>query len=121
VQYTAPIACPVPVVATSTTSVSWSIRSIHARPRLQLKVTVGRTVRRAAKILTGTEVARASILKVYGDLDEDKVVVVPYAAASEFRPVAREAAVAAVEKRHSLQDRSSCRWGISSRARITSG
>jgi glycosyltransferase involved in cell wall biosynthesis len=68
----------------------------------QLKLTVGRTVRSAAKILTGTETARASILKVYGDLDEDKVVVVPYAAASEFRPVSRESAVTAVEERHRL-------------------
>ena len=51
-----------------------------------------RTVRRAAKILTGSEFSRASILKVYGELDEDKVVVVPNAAASEFRPISREAA-----------------------------
>jgi glycosyltransferase involved in cell wall biosynthesis len=57
---------------------------------------VGRTVRRAARILTGSEFSRKSILKVYGDLDEDQVVVVPDAAASEFRPISREAASANV-------------------------
>ena len=52
----------------------------------QLRTTVGRTVRSAAKILTVSEFSRRSILKVYGDLDEDKVVVVSNAAAPEFRP-----------------------------------
>ena len=63
---------------------------------------MGRTVRRAARILTGTDVARNSILRVYPHLEEDKVVVVPLAAAPEFRPISREAAVAAVRERHSI-------------------
>jgi glycosyltransferase involved in cell wall biosynthesis len=104
VQYTAPLACPVPVVVTvhDVSFLEHPEYFTHGRA-WQLKVTVGRTVRRAAKILTGTEVARASILKVYGDLEEDKVVVVPYAAASEFRPLSRDAAARAVEERHALQ------------------
>jgi glycosyltransferase involved in cell wall biosynthesis len=69
---------------------------------LQLRYTVRRTVERAAKILTGTEFSRASILKVYGDLDEDKVVVVPIAAAPEFRPISREAAACAVADRFGI-------------------
>src|ERR1017187_17858 len=99
VQYTAPLACPVPVVATvhDVSFLEHPEYFTHGRA-WQLKVTVGR----AAKILPGTEVARASILKVYGDLEEDKVVVVPYAAASEFRPAPREAAAAGVEARHDL-------------------
>ncbi|MGA2196661.1 MAG: glycosyltransferase family 1 protein [Bryobacteraceae bacterium] len=104
VQYTAPLACPVPVVATVHDVSFLEHPEYFTRWRAwQLQVTVGRTVRRAAKILTGTEVARASILKVYGELEEDKVVVVPYAAASEFRPVSREAAARAVEERHELE------------------
>jgi glycosyltransferase involved in cell wall biosynthesis len=104
VQYTAPLGCPVPVVATvhDVSFLEHPEYFTHGRA-WQLKVTVGRTVRRAAKILTGTEVARASILKVYGELEEDKVVVVPYAAASEFRPLAREGAARAVEERHHLE------------------
>lgn len=104
VQYTAPLACPVPVVVTvhDVSFLEHPEYFTHGRA-WQLKVTVGRTVRQAARILTGTEVARVSILKVYGDLDEDKVVVVPYAAASEFRPLSRDAAARAVEERHALQ------------------
>ena len=93
VQYTAPLACPVPVVV-SVHDVSFLEHPEYfTRDRAwQLQWSVRRTVRRASKILTGSEFSRASILKVYGDLDEDKVVVVPNAAASEFRPIPREAA-----------------------------
>jgi glycosyltransferase involved in cell wall biosynthesis len=103
VQYTAPIACPVPVVV-SVHDVSFLEHPEYfKRDRaMQLQFTVQRTVHRAAKILTGTEFSRASILKVYGDLDEDKVVAVPNAAAPEFRPLSREAATAAVRERFAI-------------------
>ncbi|MCX6626405.1 MAG: glycosyltransferase family 1 protein, partial [Candidatus Solibacter sp.] len=103
VQYTAPLACPVPVVV-SVHDVSFLEHPEYfTRDRAwQLQWSVRRTVFRAARILTGTEFARSSILKVYGDLDEDKVVVVPYAAAPEFRPISREAARAAVAEQYSL-------------------
>jgi glycosyltransferase involved in cell wall biosynthesis len=103
VQYTAPIGCRVPVVV-SVHDVSF-LEHPEYFPRIrarQLQWTVRRTVNSAAKILTGTEFSRRSILKVYGDLDEDKVVVVPNAAASEFRPISREAATATVRERFSI-------------------
>ena len=104
VQYTAPVRCPVPVVV-SVHDVSFLEHPeyfIRARAR-QLQWTVRRTVHGAARILTGSEFSRASILKVYGDLDEDKVVVVPNAAASGFRPVSREAASASLRERFSIR------------------
>src|SRR5215831_17534353 len=103
VQYTAPVACPVPVVV-SVHDVSFLEHPEYfTRDRaLQLQFTVRRTVYRAARILTGSEFSKASILKVYGDLDEDKVVVVPNAAASEFRPIPRETAAAVVRDRFSI-------------------
>jgi glycosyltransferase involved in cell wall biosynthesis len=103
VQYTAPLACPVPVVV-SVHDVSFLEHPEYfTRDRAwQLQFTVRRTVKRAARILTGSEFSRSSILKVYGDLDEDKVVVVPNAAASEFRPISREAATASVRERFSI-------------------
>jgi glycosyltransferase involved in cell wall biosynthesis len=106
VQYTAPVACPVPVVV-SVHDVSFLEHPEYfTRDRaLQLQFTVRRTVRRAARILTGTEFSRASILKVYGDLDEDKVVAVHNAAASEFRPISRESAAASVRQRFGIQGR----------------
>jgi len=103
VQYTAPLGCPVPVVV-SVHDVSF-LEHPEYFPReraLQLQWTVRRTVRRAARILTGTEFSRASILRAYGDLDEDKVVAVPNAAASDFRPVSREAAAATVRDRFTI-------------------
>jgi glycosyltransferase involved in cell wall biosynthesis len=103
VQYTAPIACPVPVVV-SVHDVSFLEHPEYfTRDRAwQLQWTVRRTVHRAAKILTGSDFSRSSILKVYGDLDEDKVVVVPNAAASEFRPIAREVSGALVRDRFKI-------------------
>jgi len=100
VQYTAPLACPVPVVV-SVHDVSFLEHPEYfTRDRaVQLQFTVRRTVYRAARILTGSEFSKASILKVYGDLAEEKVVVVPNAAASEFRPIPRETAAAAVRER----------------------
>jgi glycosyltransferase involved in cell wall biosynthesis len=100
VQYTAPLACPVPVVV-SVHDVSFLEHPEYfTRSRAsQLRLTVGRTVRSAAKILTCSEFSRRSILKVYGDIDEDKVVVAPNAAASLFRPISREAATAHVRDR----------------------
>jgi len=103
VQYTAPIACPVPVVV-SVHDVSFLEHPEYFtwyRAR-QLQWTVRRTVRQAARILTGSEFSRSSILKVYGDLEEEKVVVVPNAAAPEFRPISREAATATVRDRFSV-------------------
>jgi glycosyltransferase involved in cell wall biosynthesis len=103
VQYTAPIGCAVPVVV-SVHDVSFLEHPEYfKRDRAwQLQWTVKRTVARAAKILTGSEFSRSAILRVYGDLDEDKVVAVPNAAASEFRPISREAASTAVRERFSI-------------------
>jgi glycosyltransferase involved in cell wall biosynthesis len=103
VQYTAPVSCTVPVVSTVHDVSYLEHPEYFTRERAwQLKLTVGRTVRRAARILTGSEVARASILKVYPGLDESKVSVVPLAASPEFRPVSREAATAAIRARYSI-------------------
>src|ERR1043165_3345606 len=103
VQYTAPLACPVPVVV-SVHDVSFLEHPEYfTRDRAwQLQFTVRRTVRRAARILTGSEFSRSSILKVYGDLDEEKVVVVPNAAAPEFRPISRETATVNVREHFSI-------------------
>jgi glycosyltransferase involved in cell wall biosynthesis len=103
VQYTAPLGCSVPVVV-SVHDVSFLEHPEYfTRSRaLQLQWTVRRTVRRAARILTGSDFSRAAILKVYGDLDEDQVIVVPNAAASDFRPVSHESATAAVRDRFGI-------------------
>jgi glycosyltransferase involved in cell wall biosynthesis len=100
VQYTAPVACPTPVVV-SVHDVSFLEHPEYfTRERaVQLRWTVRRTVRRAAKVLTGCEFSKQAILKAYRDLEDKKVVVVPYAASPEFRPLPRETAQTAVLER----------------------
>jgi glycosyltransferase involved in cell wall biosynthesis len=103
VQYTAPLGCHAPVVV-SVHDVSF-LEHPEYFPRgraWQLQYTVRRTVHGAARILTGTEFSRRSILKVYGDLDESKVVVVPNAAGPAFRPLPREGAAAQVTARFAI-------------------
>jgi glycosyltransferase involved in cell wall biosynthesis len=103
VQYTAPLGCPVPVVV-SVHDVSFLEHPEYFTPdrAWQLRWTVRRTVRSAVRVLTGSEFSRASILKAYGDLDEDKVVVVPNASAREFRPIPRETAAVVVRTRFGI-------------------
>jgi len=104
VQYTAPLSCPVPVVATVHDVSFLEHPEYFTRARAwQLRQTVARTVRSASRILTGTEYARSSILKVYGDLDEDKVVVAPLAASPEFRPTSQTSASFAVRERFDVR------------------
>lgn len=97
VQYTAPLACPVPVVV-SVHDVSF-LEHPEYFPRLramQLRWTVGRTVRSATRIVTGSDFSRHSILRAYPEVEPERVVAVPNAAASSFRPTSREQAAASV-------------------------
>ena len=100
VQYTAPLACPVPVVVT-VHDVSF-LEHPEYFPKLralQLRWTVSRTIRCATRILTVSEFSRDSIVRAYGEVCAEKIVVVPNAAASGLRPVPREHASAAVRER----------------------
>jgi glycosyltransferase involved in cell wall biosynthesis len=96
VQYTGPLLKFAPLVV-SVHDVSYlECPQYFTRFRAaQLKLTVKRTVESAARVLTVSEFSRRAILKHY-DLDENKVVVVPNAVSSHFRPVEREAAQAVV-------------------------
>src|SRR5580692_405839 len=102
VQYTGPLFSRVPLVV-SVHDVSFLEHPQYfTRFRAhQLKMTVRRTVERAAAVLTPSEFSRTAILKHY-HLDEDKVVAVPNAVASEFRLIDRAAAQASLEKRFGI-------------------
>jgi glycosyltransferase involved in cell wall biosynthesis len=102
VQYTAPLVCPVPVVV-SVHDVSFFEHPefFTAFRAAQLRWTVRRTIRRAARILTGSEFSRQAIARTYG-VDAEHIIVIPNAAASMFRPLARETAAAAVRSRFSI-------------------
>lgn len=89
VQYTAPLSCPVPVVV-SVHDVSYLehpefFTTFRAR---QLRWSVKRTVRKAARVFTPSEFSRRSIIREY-DLEEEKVLVMPNAVSSSFRAIPR--------------------------------
>jgi len=103
VQYTGPVGCPVPLVV-SVHDVSYLEHPQYfTRFRsTQLRLTVKRTVQAAARILTPSEFSRKAILRHY-QIDERKVVVVPNAVSSSFRPVERESAAAVIEEKFGIK------------------
>jgi glycosyltransferase involved in cell wall biosynthesis len=92
VQYTAPLVCSAPIVV-SVHDVSFLEHPEYftAFRAKQLRLTVRRTVKAAACVLTPSEFSRKRILDAY-QLADDKVVVMPNGVSSVFRPVAREMA-----------------------------
>jgi glycosyltransferase involved in cell wall biosynthesis len=102
VQYTAPLGCPVPVVVTVHDVSFVDHPEYFSRARaVQLRLTVRRTVLSAAKVLTGSEFSRRSIIKAYG-LNDEKVVVIPNAAARCFRPLPPQTTAASVAFRFGI-------------------
>lgn len=102
VQYTAPLNCKVPLIV-SVHDVSYLEHPQYfTRYRAtQLRLTVKGTVERAAAVLTPSEFSRDSILRHYR-IDPAKVVVVPNAVSSQFRPIDRKVAMAAVQKKYKI-------------------
>jgi glycosyltransferase involved in cell wall biosynthesis len=96
VQYTSPLMTDVPKVVT-VHDVSFLKHPDYftAVRRAQLRLTVARSVKTAARILTVSEFSRAEILKSY-DIHPDRVVAIPNAANPDFRVIGREKAQAAV-------------------------
>jgi len=103
VQYTGPLFSTAPLVV-SVHDVSFlEYPQYFTRFRsLQLRLTVEQTVKRAARVLTPSEYSRRAILKHYR-IPEEKVVVVPNAVAAQFRPIEREAARAAIQRKFGIR------------------
>jgi glycosyltransferase involved in cell wall biosynthesis len=103
VQYTGPMFSAAPLVV-SVHDVSFLEHPQYfTRFRsLQLRLTVERTVNRAARVLTPSEFSRRAILKHYR-IAADKVVVVPNAVSGQFRPIDREVAGAAIQRKFGIR------------------
>jgi len=87
VQYTAPPLAPCAVVVTiHDLSFEHLPETFNRRSRAQLRLTVRRTARNAAQILTLSEFSRRDVIETYG-IDPDRVAVTPAAAPAHFRPV----------------------------------
>ncbi|MCU1325459.1 MAG: glycosyl transferase, group 1, partial [Bryobacterales bacterium] len=93
VQYTAPIFSDVPVVVTvHDVSYLECPEYFEMARRVQLRYTVGRTVEKAARIITVSEFSKNCILNAY-DVAPNRVKVIPNAANPAFRIVNREKAM----------------------------
>jgi glycosyltransferase involved in cell wall biosynthesis len=103
VQYTGPLFSATPLVV-SVHDVSFlEYPEYFTRFRsLQLRLTVQQTVQRAVRVLTPSDFSRRAILKHYR-IAEEKVVVVPNAVASQFRPIDREVARAAIGRKFGIR------------------
>lgn len=99
VQYTAPLACPAPIVVTihDVSYLDHPQYLPYTRAK-QLQITVRRTVRRAAKIITVSEFSRQRIAAAYG-LDPAEIVVTPNASQDHFRLMNRESAMRKVREK----------------------
>ena len=87
VQYTAPPRTPCALVATiHDLSFEHLPETFKRRSRAQLRLTVRRTARKAAQVLTLSEFSRRDIIETYA-LDPERVFVTPPAAPSHFVPV----------------------------------
>ena len=90
VQYTAPPLAPCAVVATiHDLSFEHLPETFNRRSRAQLRLTVRRTARSAAQILTLSEFSRSDVIETYA-IDPNRVAVTPAAAPAHFRPVINE-------------------------------
>ncbi len=103
VQYTAPVSCGVPLVVTVHDVSYLEYPQYFTRFRAtQLKITVRRTIERAARVITPSEFSRDAILKHYC-IDPEKVRVIPNGASSVFRPVERQVAATTVERKFHIR------------------
>jgi len=87
VQFTAPPFCPCPVVVSiHDLSFEHLPETFHRRSRMQLRLTVRSSARRAAKILTLSEHTRRDIIATYG-VEPSRITAIPLAAPAHFYPV----------------------------------
>jgi len=98
VQYTSPLRCPVPTVVT-VHDVSFLEHPEYFTwwRATQLRITVARSVRQAACVVTVSDFARRTIVEAYG-LPSDRIKVIPAAANPFFRVSNRARAVGRVEE-----------------------
>lgn len=86
VQFTAPPFCPAPILATiHDLAFEHLPETFTRRGRMQLRLTVRWTARRAARIATVSEFSRADLLSTY-NLAPEKVVVTPNGVEPHFTP-----------------------------------
>lgn len=102
VQFNAPPFTPCKIV-TSIHDLSFEHlpETFKWRSHTQMKITIRRTARNAAHIVTCSEYSRRDIIDTY-KIAPEKVTTIPLAAADWFHPVTDEVALASVRKKYEL-------------------
>ncbi|HEX8291923.1 MAG TPA: glycosyltransferase family 1 protein [Pyrinomonadaceae bacterium] len=102
VQYTAPPFAPCPVVVTiHDLSFEHIPETFKRRSRVQLRLTVRATARRAAHVIAPSEYTRRDLVETYG-LDPARVSAIPLAVSPRFRPVGDAGELGRVRKRYGI-------------------
>jgi len=103
VQYTAPPFAPCPIVTTiHDLAYEHLPETFNRRSWMQMRLTVRRTARRAAHIITVSEYSRQDIIKTYG-IDPEFVTVTPEAAPHSFARVTDEDRLSNVRKSYGIE------------------
>src|SRR5437660_5600588 len=102
-QYTAPPFPTSPVVVTShDLSFEHLPETFTRRSVAQLRFTVRRTARKAARILTSSEFSRRDIVETYA-INPDRVAVTPEAAPPHFAPVENETKLKEIRESYGIE------------------
>ena len=105
VQFTAPPFAPCPVVTTvHDLAFEHLPETFNRRSWMQMRLTVRRTVRRAAHIITPSEFSRRDVIETYGVAPE-RVSVTLEAAAPHFRPVRDATEIERVRHTYGIQEK----------------
>jgi len=103
VQYTAPPFAPCPVVTTiHDLAFEHLPETFNRRSWMQLRLTVRRTARRAAQIITVSEYSRSDISRTYG-IPPDRITVTPEAASPNLLPVTNETELRRIRESYGIQ------------------
>jgi glycosyltransferase involved in cell wall biosynthesis len=103
VQYTAPPFTPCPVVTTiHDLAFEHLPETFKRRSWMQLRLTVRRTARRAARIITVSEYSRQDIIRTYG-IAPERITVTPEAASARFSPITNETELSRIRERYGIQ------------------
>jgi len=102
VQFTSPPVAPCPVVVSiHDLSFEHLPLTFKRRSRMQLRMTVRRSARQAAQVLTLSEFVRDDVVATYG-IDAERVAVVPLAAPAHFSPVQEEKELRRVRQKYGI-------------------
>jgi glycosyltransferase involved in cell wall biosynthesis len=104
VQFTAPPFCPVPIVTTiHDLSFEHLPETFTRRGRMQLRMTVRNTARRARLIITGSEFSRQDIIRTYS-IAPEKIVVTHHGVSASFHAQpSSDAEVEIIKKRFGIR------------------